>query len=79
MSWAAVFTALQSYLNEDKNKSSEGQPAWITMVTALVGLLTCYSDLVMPRRIPPAAQRAAQVAAEKATETLSSVISSATN
>jgi hypothetical protein len=78
LSWAAVFTALQSYLNEDKNRAADSQPAWISMVTACIGLLTCYSDLVLPRRAPPVPKRAVQSAVEMASETISSVISSAT-
>lgn len=56
MSWAALFTAIQLYLNEPKVRAPDAQPASISIVTAIVGLLTCYSDFVLPRRVLPFGQ-----------------------
>ncbi|CAN6596259.1 hypothetical protein TRVA0_001S02498 [Trichomonascus vanleenenianus] len=63
LAWAAVFTAIQSFLNEPINKKAgDSQPAWITLMTALIGLLTCYMDFVMPNMRPTV--RAPKTAAE---------------
>jgi hypothetical protein len=61
LSWAALFTALQVYLNEPPVRGKDAQPAWITLVTSVIGLVTCYMDFVIPKRLPPpVAQRAAE-------------------
>lgn len=52
MSWAAFFSAIQLYLNEPKVRPADSQPAWLTIITSVVGLLTCYSDFVLPRNTP---------------------------
>lgn len=58
LSWVSVFTALQMFLNEPKTRKPDAQPAWVAMVTAFVGLITCYMDFVMPKRLPPVRQAA---------------------
>lgn len=62
LAWVGVFTAIQTYLNEPKNKkpTESSQPAWVTCVTAFVGLLTCYMDFIVP---PKTIQKAAEAAA----------------
>lgn len=56
LSWVALFTALQMFLNEPKVKKADSQPAWVSVITAFVGILTCYMDFVIPKRIPEASQ-----------------------
>uniref|UniRef100_A0A060TGL4 ARAD1D24354p n=1 Tax=Blastobotrys adeninivorans TaxID=409370 RepID=A0A060TGL4_BLAAD len=48
LAWVALFTALQSFLNEPFTQQSDAQPTWTSLVTALVGLVTCYMDFVIP-------------------------------
>lgn len=74
MAWTAIFSALQAYLSEPKVKTSDQQPAWITLITSLVGLITCYSDFVMPKNVRPAAQ-----AAQATIESIGTAVVSATN
>ncbi|EGV61559.1 hypothetical protein PSN45_000238 [Yamadazyma tenuis] len=70
LSWAAVFLAVQSYLNEPTNKPSSGdeaatQPPLLRVVLAIFSLGTCYLDLLFPAVNPQL--RAAQAAAAAAT------------
>lgn len=70
LSWASVFLAVQSYLNEPINRPADeetGQqsPA-LRVVFALVSLITCYMDIIFPST-NPAIKRAAKVVSETAT------------
>jgi hypothetical protein len=47
-------------------RAADAQPAWISVITAIVGLFTCYSDFVLPRRALPFAQPPINVVEEAA-------------
>lgn len=70
IAWAALFTAVQGFLNEPTIQSSspesQGQPAWITLTTALIGMITCYMDFAVPS-MRPLAKQATDAAAAAAT------------
>lgn len=70
LSWASVFLAVQSYLNEPINRPAEedqGQqsPA-LRVLFAVISLVTCYMDIVFPST-NPAVKRAAKVVSETVT------------
>lgn len=75
LSWAALFLAIQSYLNEPVNKpasddDSAQQPPILRVLFGFVSLGTCYMDLIFPGANPAlrlAAQATAKAAAESAT------------
>lgn len=50
LSWASLFLAIQSYLNEPINgeKPADAQPPFLRIVFAIVSLFTCYLDLFFP-------------------------------
>ncbi|CDO57224.1 similar to Saccharomyces cerevisiae YPR063C ER-localized protein of unknown function [Geotrichum candidum] len=50
LSWAAFFTTLQAWLNEPSTIKTDAQPAWLSVVLAVVGILSCYVDLVFPQK-----------------------------
>lgn len=79
LSWAAVFIAIQSYLNQPDNKpaddkdSSAEQPPLLRILFAVISMATCYVDLLFPHMSP-----VAKPVADVASETVTSIISSAT-
>ncbi|KAK6203408.1 uncharacterized protein RJT21DRAFT_119567 [Scheffersomyces amazonensis] len=66
LSWAAVFLAVQSYLNEPinapKKDSDSAQPPLLRIGFAFISLVTCYIDLIFPAA-NPAIKKAADVTA----------------
>lgn len=80
LSWASLFIAIQSVLNEPANKAEtpdEGsqQPPMLRILFAVIAIFTCYIDLVFPNSSP--ATNSAKLA-DIASKSASSVISSAT-
>lgn len=54
ISWASFFLAIQSWLNEPINAApvegeSTNQPPLLRIAFSLIGMLTCYMDLVFPK------------------------------
>ena len=74
LSWCAMFTAMQVYLNEPEIPEGDGQPGWMTLVIAFVGLGVCYMDFVGKRPVPKAAQKVAETVIEAATETVAETL-----
>lgn len=72
LAWAALFTTLQAYLNEPSFTDTEAQPAWLSVLISVVGLLTCYMDIIMPPKsaVAAAATTAAAATASIVSETL---------
>lgn len=56
LSWAALFLAIQSYLNEPINaeRAADAQPPFLRILFAFVSLGTCYLDLFFPSTSPAA-------------------------
>lgn len=54
LSWASFFTTLQAWLNEPKTIKSDAQPAWLSVLMAVVSILSCYVDLIFPHKGPVA-------------------------
>lgn len=88
MAWAALFTTTQAFLNEPAQLSGESQPAWLSVVLALVGIFTCYMDIFMPSLTPGGIPKAAtsvasssvvSTAVETAVETATEIVSSVVN
>lgn len=82
LSWAAVFLAVQAYLNEPIHKpespdDAQKQPPFMRVLFSFISLLTCYMDLVFPGT-NPALRKAATSAAAAASSTASSIASAAT-
>ncbi|EDK46538.1 conserved hypothetical protein [Lodderomyces elongisporus NRRL YB-4239] len=80
LSWASLFLAVQSYLNEPVNKpeadaKEQQQPAFFRILFAFVAIGTCYMDLFFPGT-NPALKRAAKVASD-ATATATAVVTAA--
>jgi hypothetical protein len=50
LSWAAFFTTLQAWLNEPSTIKTDAQPAWLSVMLAIIGILSCYIDLVFPQK-----------------------------
>ncbi|KAI3402922.1 hypothetical protein KGF56_004383 [Candida oxycetoniae] len=79
LAWAAVFLAVQSYLNEPINRPlTDGndkpqQPAILQILLALIAAGTCYMDLFFPST-NPALRKTVKIA----TETVSAISATAT-
>lgn len=54
LSWACMFIAIQSYLNEPafKQQQDESQPAIFRIIFALIAVATSYMDIVFPSAGP---------------------------
>lgn len=77
LSWACLFFAVQTYLNEPmiKDPSDDSQPAFFRILFALVAIGTSYIDLIFPSMNGAAA---AKLAAQKATEAAATAAATAT-
>lgn len=78
LSWTAVLLAVQLWLNEPRHKQPDDdkaqQPAILRVTFAVMSLLMCYAELVIPSMSPLARQeQMLKKAAEKAAESASSV------
>ncbi|CAK9440175.1 uncharacterized protein LODBEIA_P42750 [Lodderomyces beijingensis] len=80
LAWAALFLAVQSYLQEPINKPQTDdkgqaeQPALLRILFAVAAVGTCYMDLFFPST-NPALRKAASVA----TETMTTIAAAATS
>lgn len=56
ISWAGVFTALQSWLSEPEDLGKDQNPGWMSLITSFIGVVVCYMDFVFvpaPKGAPP--------------------------
>ncbi|KAK6460736.1 hypothetical protein DFJ63DRAFT_337489 [Scheffersomyces coipomensis] len=70
LSWAAVFLAIQAFLNEPvnviKKEGDTSQPPALRIGFALISLVTCYIDIFFPGTMPGGARKAADIASATA-------------
>lgn len=75
LSWCALFTAMQVYLNEPEERSPDAQPGWMSLIIAVLGVGTSYMDFVGKRPVPKqAAAKAAETVVEAAKETIHKLV-----
>lgn len=77
LSWAALFLAVQSYLNQPTNRPADdkdSQPPILRILFSLISLVTCYLEFIFPSASPAVKRAPVNVA-----ETLSSTIAAATS
>lgn len=72
LAWAALFTTIQAWLNQPKKIKSDAQPAGMSVILAIIGLCSCYVDLIIPQKGPIAK------AAKAVVETVSTTAAAAT-
>ncbi|VVT56360.1 uncharacterized protein SAPINGB_P005004 [Magnusiomyces paraingens] len=78
LAWASLFTTIQGYLNEPAQLASDSQPAWLSVLLAAVGIVTCYMDIIMPPRGPTMANAAREAAAAVTESITTSIVAAPT-
>lgn len=70
LSWCALFTAMQVYLNEPEERAPDAQPAWMSLIIAILGVGTSYMDFIGKRPVPKGTAQATATAAAATVETI---------
>lgn len=80
LSWACLFIAVQTYLNEPyiKDPSDESSSGIFKIIFALVALGTSYLDLIFPTMGGLRAQKAVDTAVETVVATATEAVAAAT-
>lgn len=73
LSWACMFIAIQSYLNEPafKQEQDESQPAIFRIIFALIAVATSYMDIIFPSAGPSKAAAVVKDAVDATIEAVS--------